>query len=32
VDTVKAFLKSKEGKTLEKQVTGGVFGLLKKNL
>jgi hypothetical protein len=30
--TVSAFLKSKEGKRLEKQVVRGVFGLLKKNL
>src|SRR5581483_7971778 len=30
--TVSAFLKSKEGKQLEKQVVRGVFGLLKKSL
>ena len=29
---VTAFLKSKEGKQLEKQVMRGVFGLLKKQL
>jgi hypothetical protein len=30
VGAVTAFLKSKEGKQLQKQVVRGVFGLLKK--